>query len=259
MNNISTLAFDLDGTLYCGDRVIAGALDALRVLAKKGYRIFYFTNNSARTRKQIVDKLCRLGFQADLSHTYCTSYALSVYLVAKKLTTIYLIGTNDLKAELKAHHISVKNSARVSAVVVGLDPLFNYEKISAALDAVRRGAKLIVANYDASYPINRRRHLPGCAAMAAAVVSATGRQPDVIIGKPNTYMLQLLCKEHRISSGDICIIGDNPDSDIRMAERLKCGSILFDPNQTFPRFKGSRAKSHQDIISILDKERSRYL
>lgn len=255
MNNISTLVFDLDGTIYNGNSAIEGAKDAITKLKDLNYRIFYFTNNSAKSRQQIVNKLNGLGFLAKPQNTYCASYAILKYLFKKKLKTIYLIGSNDLREELLTRGIKIKNSSHVSAVVVGLDFAFGYNKITVALDAINKGAKLIVANSDSSYTIENNKRLPGCGAMVGAIVGATSHAPDFTIGKPNTYMLELLCKEHKLSPAEICIVGDSPESDIKMADNLKCQSILFDPENKFPVFSGDKIKKHREIILLINKKK----
>ncbi len=255
MNNVSALAFDLDGTVYHGNSAIEGAREAINALINFNYQIFYFTNNSAKTRKQIVDKLNRLGLPVKPQNTYCASYAILAYLKEKNLPTIYLIGTDDLRDDLTAHNIKVENSSQVSAVIVGLDPYFNYSKISIALEAINNGAKLIVANSDPSYPIENNIKLPGCGAMVGAIVGATLHAPDFTVGKPNTYMLELLCKEHKLLPAEICIVGDSPESDIKMATNLKCESILFDPTNTFPAFSGNKVERHHEIILLIDKKK----
>jgi HAD superfamily hydrolase (TIGR01450 family) len=255
MNNISALAFDLDGTVYHGNSAVEGAIDTIGALMNLNYQIFYFTNNSAKTREQIVDKLNRLGFPVKPQNTYCVSYAILAYLIEKNFTSVYLIGSDDLNENLTTHNIKIENSSQVSAVVVGLDPYFNYGKISIALEAINNGAKLIVANSDPSYPIENNRRLPGCGAMVGAIVGATFHSPDFTVGKPNTYMLELLCKEHRLSPAEICVVGDSPESDIKMATNLKCESILFDPMNMFPAFSGNKVKRHHEIILLINKKR----
>jgi len=250
---IKGIAFDLDGTLYLGDRAIEGAVETVIALTKLNYQIFYFTNNSARKRQQIVNKLNGLGFPAKPQNTYCASYAISAYLLEKKLTTIYLIGTDDLKDELSADKIRIKNSSQVSAVVVGLDSSFDYSKISIALEAINKGAKLIVANTDPSYPVEGHKRLPGCGAMVGAIVGATNHAPDFIVGKPNIFMLELLCKEHNLSPAEICVVGDSPESDIKMANNFGCQSILFDPDNAFPAFSGNKVKGLSEIPSLINQ------
>jgi len=254
MNNVSALVFDLDGTIYQGNSLIEGARETVNALINSNYQIFYLTNNSAKKREQIIEKLNKLGFKVEPQNVYCTSRAVSIYLMEKEITPIYLIGTDDLKDDLLKHKIKVDNSSQVSAVVVGLDPYFNYEKLSVALESINKGAKLIVANTDPSYPVENNKRLPGCGAIASAIVSATLHNPDFIAGKPNTYMLELLCKDHNLPLEKICIVGDSPESDIKMANNFKCQSILFDPKNVFPEFSGNKVKSHHEIISLINKK-----
>ncbi|KKR12582.1 MAG: HAD-superfamily hydrolase, subfamily IIA [Candidatus Wolfebacteria bacterium GW2011_GWC2_39_22] len=252
---INSIVFDLDGTLYLGGRIMEGAMDAVAALKRQRYQIFYLTNNSGKMRQQIVEKLNMFGFSANMRNTYCVSHGISLYLKEKKISSVYLIGTHDLRSELLLNDISVKDNSAVAAVVVGIDPLFSYEKIAVALDAIDRGAELIVANVDSSYPVENNRRLPGCGAMVAAIVSATGHAPDFQVGKPNTYMLELLCRDHGLSSEKICVIGDMPESDIKMANNFNCQGILFDPNGDFPHFADTKVKKLSEIIALLKKER----
>ena len=251
---INSVVFDLDGTLYLGEKVVEGAREAVSALERQGFRIFYFTNNSGKTRRQIVDKLDRLGFKADMWNTYCASYAVSAYLAKNKISPVYLIGADGLKSELTSRNIKIRDDPEtVSAVVVGLDPLFNYGKLAVALEAIDCGAKLIVANTDPAYPVENNRRLPGCGSIVAAVVAASGHAPDFHVGKPNTYMLELLCKDHGFSLEEVCVVGDVPESDMAMAENFQCQGVLFDPEGVFPTFFGKKAKKFNKIISLIRK------
>lgn len=250
---IKAIVFDLDGTLYFGESVIDGALDTIAILAEQSYRIFYLTNNSSKRRQQIVSKLNKMGFAATPQNTYCGSYAISSYLAEKKIAPVYLIGTDGLANELISYGIKIENSPIVSAVVVGLDPLFSYKKIAMALAAISKGAKLIVANNDSSYPVENNRRLPGCGAIVAAIVAATGHTPDFYVGKPNTYLLELLCIENGLLPEEICVVGDVFESDIKMAVNFGCQSILFDPEDVFPTFSDKKVKKLCEIISLIRK------
>ena len=251
---INSIVFDLDGTLYLGEKVIRGAIETISALEQQGYRIFYFTNNSGKTRRQIVDKLNRLGFTADMKNTYCASYAVSAYLAKNKISPVYLIGADGLKSELTSRNIKIRDDPEtVSAVVVGLDPLFNYGKLAVALEAIDCGAKLIVANTDPAYPVENNRRLPGCGSIVAAVVAASGHLPDFHVGKPEIYMLELLCKDHGLSPKEICVVGDVLESDIAMADNFQCQSVLFDPEGVFQTFSGKKAKKLNEIISLIRK------
>lgn len=250
---IKGIVFDLDGTLYFGEKVAEGAVDVVNTLVRRDYKVFYLTNNSGKTHRQIIEKLNRLGFlNAYVGNTYCGSYAIASYLVANDITSVYVIGTEGLVNDLVSSGIWVDNSFRVSAVVVGLDPFFSYEKIVMALKAIDNGAKLIVANTDSSYPVGNGFRLPGCGAMVAAIVAVTGRAPDFHVGKPNAFMLDLICRDHGLSAGDICMIGDMPESDIAAADVFGCQSILFDLKNEFSKYSGNRVRKLCEIIPFLN-------
>ena len=248
---IKAIIFDLDGTLWNGEIVIKGAVDTIAVLKNLGYQMFFLTNNSGKTQKQIIDKLKSFGFPAESQNTYCGSYAMATYLAENKILSVYVVGAKGLKKDLRSYDIRVEEFSDVSAVVVGLDPTLSYHKIAMASDAIRNGAKLIVSNLDRFYPIENNQRLPGCGAMVGAIVGATGYKPDFQVGKPNTYMLELICKEHKLSAKEICLVGDELENDIKMARNFGCESILFDPKITFSSFTGKKTRELCKIISIL--------
>ena len=245
--------FDLDGTLYFGGNLVDGALETITALTDQDYRVFFLTNNSGKTRQEIVDKLKGFGFQAERRNTYCCSYAIAAYLTENKIMSVYVVGAEGLKRDLESYNIRVKDSSDALAVVVGLDLNLSYNKITIALDAISNGAKLIVANIDLSYPIGNNRRLPGCGAIVGAIVGATGHDPDFQVGKPNIYMLELICKEHSLSSAEICMVGDEPESDIKMAVNFQCQGVLFDPKDAFPEFPDSKIKNLREIILLIKK------
>ncbi|NTU69604.1 HAD-IIA family hydrolase [bacterium] len=249
---IKALAFDLDGTLYFGHEAVDGAVETLSLLEKANFKTVYFTNNSAKTVKQIKAKLCSLGFSANEKNTYTASNACSRYLEQKGYSSVYLIGSDDFRNDLISRDIKVVEPERAEAVVVGLDFCISYQRIADALYAIRNGADLIVANVDPSYPVENGRRLPGCGAMVGALVGASGHQPDFIVGKPNTYMLELICLDLGVGSNEICVIGDSVESDIEMAKRYRCRSILYDHFDEQVGYSDERVCSIRDILNIIN-------
>lgn len=248
---IKAFVFDLDGVLYLGDNLVEGALETVAALRKEGRQVFFLTNNSSKGRQEIIQKLNKLGYGADEKITYCSSYAIASYLAEKSIKTVQVVGSVSLCDDLIVHGIEVVYYSDVSAVVVGHDLDISYNKIAKALDAIRNGAKLIVANVDPNYPAGDGRVLPGCGAMVGAIVGASDHQPDFIVGKPNTFMLKLLCKEHGLSAREICVVGDVIESDIQMADNFGCQSILFDPEDVHENFRGVKVKNLRDIITLI--------
>ena len=55
--------FDMDGTIYLGNRVFPFAIRFIKNLRKSGKRVLFFTNNASHSPAFYMEKLTRLGFE----------------------------------------------------------------------------------------------------------------------------------------------------------------------------------------------------
>ena len=53
--------FDLDGTIYLGERAIPGAPETVRCLREAGCRVTFISNKPLEPRERYAEKLTRLG------------------------------------------------------------------------------------------------------------------------------------------------------------------------------------------------------
>ena len=104
----------------------------------------------------------------------------------------------------------------VDAVVVGMDPSFDYAACGRAMRAVRAGARLIGTNHDPTYPTPAGLEAGGGAILAA--VAAAAEAEPVMAGKPHGAIVA--CVRERLGPGAGVVIGDRPDSDGLLAEAL---------------------------------------
>jgi 4-nitrophenyl phosphatase len=100
-------------------------------------------------------------------------------------------------------------------VVVGWHLEFDFSRLARAADAVRRGARLIGTNEDATFPTPDGL-LPGAGALLAAVAYASEARPEVA-GKPHPPMRRLIAE--RIGSV-ATVVGDRPSTDGELARAL---------------------------------------
>ena len=169
---IKAVALDLDGVVYLGDRLIAGADEAVQELHDQGIRVGYLTNNSRKTRAEIAAKLCKLGIPADEDCVINTAYAAGQLLRALSRAhalTIMVIGNPGLMQEVAATGVTIVEHGACDYVVVGLDTTFSYTRLAYALNAVCGGAQIIACNRDRHFPVeDNRTHAglwaPGCRA-----------------------------------------------------------------------------------------------
>jgi len=226
---VPCVAFDLDGTIYFGDTLADGAAHLLDSLERWGVEVIFFTNNSMKTRAAVVDKLVGMGLPATSDNTYTSGSAVGGYLLERGIDRVAIVGSEGLVAELASGGVRVtQTGGDAQALVVGLVTGFDFSHRPEILDRIPAGVPLIAANMDMTYPVEGGRLLPGCGAIVRAVETWIGRPCDQVVGKPGTFMLDLLCREHGLCRTDVLVVGDSVDSDIAMARAAGCRSVLID-------------------------------
>ncbi len=225
-DEIKLFAFDLDGTLYVGDNPVPGAVELVDKL-RRNYQVVFFTNNSSKTRQEIFDKLNRLGIKCELGEVYATSTATAMYLEEAGIDNVFVFGSDGFRKEIESRGISTVNDASADNVVVGHDREINYIKIQTALSILLKGGKFVVCNEDGYFPAGNGIYLPGCGAMVGAVKGASEKNPDFIVGKPNTYILTRIARKYKVDKDEIMVVGDSCGSDIKMAMNFGCHSVLI--------------------------------
>lgn len=244
---VRVIALDLDGVVYEGSRLIPGAFKAIQCFSQLGYRVYAVTNNSARTRKEIQEKLNGYGISFTTSRILTSSFAAASFL--KELwrgEPVLILGEEGLAEEITIAGIHVASEPPVQFLVVGLDRLFNYEKLRLGLHALVQGAQFLACNRDRSYPGENGTAEPGCGAMVAALEACSGRKVDFEVGKPNPYMLQLIQECEQCQPCEILVIGDSAESDIAMAQAFGSPSILINR----PGFSSQRTTAIQMNLTI---------
>jgi len=225
---IKTVLFDLDGTIYLGNQLIDGVANVLNGLADRALKLLYVTNNSTKSRKQLLQKLIGMGIRLEHRQVYGTGYAAAVYAKEQGCRKIFCIGTQGLRDEVGYVGIHVcEDEQEADAIIIGMDPDFDDMKLAKAVKLMKRGCLAIACNKESHYPGEHRVVLPGCGLIVAAVENASGRKIQCVVGKPNTYMLSLLCDEWNLKAREILVVGDTYATDVVMARRFGSKSILI--------------------------------
>ncbi|HET8953421.1 MAG TPA: HAD-IA family hydrolase, partial [Solirubrobacteraceae bacterium] len=112
---------------------------------------------------------------------------------------------------------------RADVVVVGAHEQLTYDEIRIAAQAVRRGAELIGATRDATFPMPDGPW-PASGAVLAAIETAAGRTADRIAGKPEPPMYE--AARDRLGAGRCLGVGDRLEIDVLGARRAGMDSAL---------------------------------
>lgn len=228
---IRAVAFDLDGTIYFGEVLADGARELIDFLHTRGTAVTFFTNNSMKTRAAVIEKLVRLGMPSTTENTYTSGSAAARYLTERGLGRVALLGAPGLAQELAAGGVDVvSDPSQADALVVGLIPDFDFSTRPALLDETPSGISIVACNLDMTYPVEGGIRKPGCGAIVRAVEAWTGREAEMVVGKPGTFMMQELCADFGLRPSEVLVVGDNYDSDIAMAKAAGCPAVLVGPS-----------------------------
>lgn len=229
--------FDLDGTLYLGDRLLPGAAETIAAIRGHGARVAFLTNKPLEAPAAYAAKLTALGIPAEPREVVSSTDALLRYLAsAAPGARVLPIAEPLLVGLLRDGGFDIVDLAtpeRAEIVVVSWDRTFDYAKLLAAFRAVRAGARLVATNPDPFCP-SPDGDLPDCAAMLAAIEASTGARAEAIVGKPSAHMAATLLDRLALPPDDTILVGDRLLTDVRMAHEAGMASALVLTGATPP-------------------------
>lgn len=207
---------DLDGVVWLADDVIPGVPEAVARLREAGHTILFLTNNSSRRVADMVEKFEGMGIPVEADEIVTSAQAAAAMV---EPGTVALVCAGDgVREALEARGVKMVDEGDADTVVVGFHKEFNYQRLNAAYQAIRGGARLIGTNDDVTYP-TPDGPIPGGGALLAAVAAAGGVEPEVA-GKPYQPMADLVRERIGDAADDGIVVGDRPDTDGLIAQRL---------------------------------------
>lgn len=235
------LLVDLDGVVYRGSTPVPGMPALLSRLAARGDAVVYVTNNSRWHRDEYLARLEAMDVpvRSDLIVTAARATALSLSASGihgangdGKRGTVMVTGGPGLAREIGDVGLRVvAPTARGLAsgpvvVVVGVDFSFTYRRLSVAAAAIRAGARFVATNRDPVLPVADGLWA-GAGSMVAAIATASGREPDLVVGKPEPRLFQAAAQSVGEVPERAIVIGDQLSTDIAAAIRVGARSVLM--------------------------------
>jgi len=247
-SGIDGIVSDMDGVLWRGDSALPGLAELFAFARERALPVALATNNSAKSQREYVGKLERLGVAGVRESQIVTSRVATVDYLRRHHpagSTVYVIGSPGLSEMIAAAGFVVATAAEI--VVVGLDTALTYDKLARAALCIRAGASFIGTNGDVALP-GEGGLLPGAGSILAALEAATGVAPT-IIGKPQPAMFEAALHVLGTVAERTLMLGDRLATDIAGARRagLKAALLLtgvttaadiaasgFTPDATYP-------------------------
>ena len=230
-DDVKLFLLDMDGTFYLGDRLIEGSLSFIDRVQETGRDFLFLTNNSSHNAAFYVERLHRMGLDIPRGKVL-TSGEATCEVIAKKYPAkrAYVLGNEYLIDEFHEADIPV-DDADPEIAVIGFDTTLTYEKMRKICDLVRAGLPYIATHPDFNCP-TENGFMPDVGAIIAFIEASTGRRPDLIVGKPNTGIVEAAVRRTHIAPARMAMVGDRLYTDIETGIRSGMLSVLVMSGET---------------------------
>ena len=233
LKKIKLFLFDMDGTLYLGDRLFPFTKELLATIKSRGSRYLFMTNNSSKSVADYVKKLEKLGISATKEDFITSSQATAYYLKRHHPgAALYVMGTNSLKDELRSEGFLITEDLdKVDLIVMGFDTELTFKKLEDVSKLLlTRDIPYIATNPDLVCP-TEFGSVPDCGSVSIMLKNVSGKEPT-FIGKPSPLMPTLAMDKWGVSPDETAVIGDRIYTDIKSGINARAHSILVLSGET---------------------------
>ncbi len=217
LKDIKLYLFDMDGTLYLGDKLFDFTQKLLKTIEKTGATYLFMTNNSSKSVDDYIKKLQKLGIDAAPEDFMTSSQATAYYLQKHHAgKTLYVCGTASLKEELGRQGFPMTEDLdKVECIVMGFDTELTFKKLEDV-------SKLLLAHPQMPYIATNPDYVcptefgsvPDCGSVCDMLYNVAKRRP-IVIGKPEPLMPLLAMERWGIDAAHTLVVGDRIYTDIK--------------------------------------------
>ena len=237
LSKIKHLALDMDGTIYLGSQLFPFTIDFLDSMDEAGVGHSFLTNNPTKSVADYLHKLEGMGIKATEDNMYTTSLAAIDYIkkTHPKAKRLFMLGTPSMVSQFeKAGFEACADDPDdvPDVLVVAFDTTLVYSRLCRAAWWASQGIPYVATNPDRVCPTDQRVVLVDCGSLQKCIEHATGRRPDIVLGKPDPTMLQGIMDRHGLKPDEIAMIGDRIYTDTAMAHNAGAVGVLVLSGET---------------------------
>ena len=231
LSTVRGFLLDMDGTFYLSDRLLEGALRFIDLLREQKKEFLFLTNNSSKHRRQYAEKISRLGLPIPEEFVLTSGEATALYLKrGHPGASLFVVGTPSLEEEFRQHGFRLVEQ-EPDFLVLGFDTTLTYQKLWRLCDFVRAGIPYIATHPDFNCP-TETGWMPDVGAMIAFVKAAAGREPDLVVGKPNRLIVDAAAAKMNLPVDQLAMIGDRLYTDIALGQSSGIVTVLVLSGET---------------------------
>jgi len=208
--DIDGLLLDMDGVLYVGDRPVDGARETLERLRRARMPLRFITNTTTRPPRDLVEKLGRLGFEADHEEIFSAVTATRLFLEGRGRPSCHLLVRDSVKPLFQAFP---QRAETPDYVVVGdIGAKWDYETLNCVFNMLMRGSRLLCMHRNKYWQEDEGLRMDIGAFVAALEYVADARA--IVVGKPAPAFFQQALRSLDLPAERVAIVGDDIESDV---------------------------------------------
>lgn len=211
--------FDLDGTVFIGDRLLPGVEETVLELRRRGKKILFLTNSAVHTRLDCRSRLASMGLLCEEEEILTALYVSGMYFARQEPEArLYLVGEAVMHRQMELCGVAVTDRPEEAThVLIGMDRAFTYEKLRLGMNAARSGAVLVAVNPDPACPVPGG-YIPDTWSIVKALETAAGLKSELVMGKPSLYYAREALRKLKLAPEQCLMVGDRLETDILMGQ-----------------------------------------
>jgi phospholysine phosphohistidine inorganic pyrophosphate phosphatase len=251
------ILFDLDGVIYLGDKMIAGADDTLEWVCSREIPCLFVTNTTSRPRDALCSKLAGMGITVDPGHILSPPVAAANWLQTHAAAPTALFVPEATRVEFDGLPLWNGNTEQaVAAVVVGdLGTGWDFHRLNQAfLLLMQKPQPSLVALGMTRYWKAADGLRLDAGPFVAALQYATGVDP-VVTGKPAREFFLAGADKLNIPPDQLLMIGDDIRGDVQGAQQAGLTGMLVQTGKFRPQDLDTQWRPDAVLASIADLPR----
>ena len=211
--------------LHVSGEPIAGAIDAVRGLRSAGHRLRFVTNSTTISRRELGERLRRMGFAIDNDELQTTGSVAARVLAGKRVLALTMAGFLD---DLEGLELIGMNADAV--LVGGADEsdepgrIYSYLNLNRAFLELQAGAEFYCLHRNRWWQTVDGPRLDG-GAFVAGLEYATGIEAT-LLGKPSPQYFAAALETIDADPELTWMVGDDLEGDIAGAQRHGMRTVL---------------------------------
>jgi len=233
LREIDLFLFDMDGTLWIGNRLFDFTAELLKRIRELGKRYLFITNNSSKSTSDYVAKLAHFGIAATEEDFMTSAEATAHFLLREAADKrLYVCGTASLKREFTEAGLLLTDDVRkAEAAVLGFDTELEFGKLwDMSWLLCTKDVPYYATNPDLVCP-TEFGSVPDCGSVAGMLYNVSGKMPQ-FIGKPSPLMIDMARQAAGVPRERTAVVGDRIYTDIKSGINAGVLSVLVMSGET---------------------------